>query len=654
MNSIYKNPYKTKYKLEIINKINRDGITYGKLENPPFFVGSERVSADQIIINGEEAEFLSGNNSYFRIDEDTKNVEVEIGWKNRLLLMQENLGNALVRHFLVTNTNIEIINYKVENSSSYIDVSAKDFKFMTAKNIESLANYAVFSNLAIENFDDHISIERLADIPYEGPALTRTGEIGMILISSVEKLNSVIRLTITSGENAYKLARNSLNILDNMKMYLNSDSINSVFSDVKKLRSNISLSRSLNKDFERDKEEEKNERSSNLSEDFKIKSNDQKNSSPMEVKDSKDKNQEIGFENKNKVTNNEEILQNKESKILNKKEKYDAKFFHDKYKLESFKDLNKFKDSLKEKTSSGNDKEENKSNSQNKNEEKYDAKFFHDKYKLEAFKYLNKFKNSNKEQSSSDKDKEENKSKSQIKNEEEYDAKFFHDKYKLEAFKDLNKFKTSNKEKTSSDKDKEEHKSNSQNKNEEKYDAKFFHDKYKLEAFKDLNKFNKSNKENPSIDKDKEKNKSISQNKKEKKEHSSLELKKKDEEEKSILFYQAVESFKNFSTEFSGLNYIYKLLQDVNLKELREISNYILKEDNFIQIYGLKNGPKSKILILRSQNLNFDLKKVFEKLKDHFDYTGTGNMYTLDIQCKEEDLTRIMESFLIEIRREAK
>ena len=602
MNSIYKNPYKTKYKLEIINKINRDGITYGKLENPPFFVGSERVVADQIIINGEEAEFLSGNKSYFKIDEDTKNVEVEIGWKNRLLLMQENLGNALVRHFLVTNTNIEIINYKVENSSSYIDVSAKDFKFMTAKNIESLANYAVFSNLAIENFDDHISIERLADIPYEGPALTRTGEIGMILISSVEKLNSVIRLTITSGENAYKLARNSLNILDNMKMYLNSDSINSVFSDVKKLRSNISSSRSLNKDFERDKEKEKNEKSSNLSEDFKIKSNDQKDSSPMEVKDSKDKNQEIGFENKNKVTNNEEATEDKESKSESTKEKYDSKLFHEKYKLESFKDLNKFKTSNKEKASVDKDKEENKSNSQIKNEEEYDAKLFHDKYKLEAFKDLNKFNKSNKEQFASDKDKEENKSNSQIKNEEKYDAKFFHDKYKLEAFKDLNKFKTSNKEKTS-------------------------------------------------IDKDKEENKSISQNKKE---HSSLELKKKEEEEKSILFYQAVESFKNFSTEFSGLNYIYKLLQDVNLKELREISNYILKEDNFIQIYGLKNGPKSKILILRSQNLNFDLKKVFEKLKDHFDYTGTGNMYTLDIQCKEEDLTRIMESFLIEIRREAK
>ncbi|OFK80899.1 hypothetical protein [Peptoniphilus sp. HMSC062D09] len=130
--------------------------------------------------------------------------------------------------------------------------------------------------------------------------------------------------------------------------------------------------------------------------------------------------------------------------------------------------------------------------------------------------------------------------------------------------------------------------------------------------------------------------------------------KAKDSQEKSPLFYQAVDSFKRFSTEFSGINYIYKVLEDVNLKELREISSYILKEDNFIQIYGLKNGKRSKIIVLRSINLNFNLKKIFEKLQDHFDFTGTGNMYTLDLECREEDLTRIMESFLIEIRRYAK
>ena len=565
MSLVYKNPYKTKYKLEIIDKINRDGITYGKLENPPYFLGSEKVSADQIKINGEEPRFLSGNKSYFKIDEGTKNVEIEIGWKNRLLLMQENLGNALVRHFLIANTNIDIIGYEVENSSSYIDVSAKDFKFMTAKNIESLANYAVFSNLAIESFGDHISIERLADIPYEGPALSRTGEIGMIFISSVEKLNSLIRLRVTSGENAYKLARNSLNILDNMKMYLNSDSINSVFSDVKKLRANMNSSKNSHKDAEYEKVG-----------DFDKVLNEDKAVSPIKVAETVDYKNIDGV--KDELGNSESSA----SKVANKN-------------LEE-------KDLLEE--------------------------------KIETSKEIEDFKQK-----------------------EKYDADFFHEKYKLESFKDLNKFKTSNEDKESIETNKKEisnkDEKNNQVKKEEKYDAKFFHDKYKLESFKDLNKFSNPNKDDNSGKESLKEEESNNKNPKEKN-ASSIKLKKKEDEERTSLFYQAVESFKNFSTEFSGLNYIYKVLQDINLKELREISNYILKEDDFIQIYGLKNGSKSKILILRSQNLNFDLKKIFEKLKDHFTFTGTGNMYTLDIQCKEEDLTRIMESFLIEIRRDAK
>ncbi|URN41597.1 alanyl-tRNS synthetase [Peptoniphilus genitalis] len=618
MNLVYKNPYKTKYKLEIIDKINRDGITYGKLENPPYFLGSERVSADQIKINGEEPKFLSGNKSYFKIDEGTKNVEIEIGWKNRLLLMQENLGNALVRHFLKSNTNIDIIGYKVENSSSYIDVSAKDFKFMTAKNIESLANYAVFSNLAIESFGDHISIERLADIPYEGPALSRTGEIGMIFISSVEKLNSLIRLRVTSGENAYKLARNSLNILDNMKMYLNSDSINSVFSDVKKLRANMNSSKNSHKDAEYEKVG-----------DFDKVLKEEKAVNPIKVAET------IDYKNIDGVKDDLGDSESSASKIANKNSEE--------------------KDLLEEK------KETSKEIEDFKQKEKYDANFFHEKYKLESFKDLNKFKTSSEDKESIETNKKEINNKdekiNQVKREEKYDAKFFHEKYKLESFKDLNKFKTSNDDKESIETNKKEisdkDKINTEVKKAEKYDAKFFHEKYKLESFKDLNKFKSTNEDENSGKESLKEEESNNKNSKEK-DASSIKLNKKEDEERTSLFYQAVDSFKNFSTEFSGLNYIYKVLQDINLKELREISNYILKEDDFIQIYGLKNGSKSKIIILRSQNLNFDLKKIFEKLKDHFTFTGTGNMYTLDIQCKEEDLTRIMESFLIEIRREAK
>ena len=522
MNSKYKNPYKKNYKLEIIDKINRDGITYGKVQDPPFFTGSENLLADEIKINGEDPVFLSGNKNYFKIDENKDQVEIEINWKNRLLMMQENLGNALVRYFLSTNTNSEILNYKVEKNSSYIDLAAKDFKFMTVKNIESLVNYAIFSNLSIENFEDHIKIERLAEISYQGPALKRTGEIGMVFISSVDKINSAIRLTMVSGENAYKLARNSLNLLDNMKMYLNSDSLESVFSDVKKLKAK-------------------------------------------------------NLPNRGKIVSQEKNL--REKKLPREDKKDEAP-----------------KNSGLEKFDEGEKVQEAKNS--------------------EPEKAIEEAKNS------------------EIKNSSDFE--------KVDEREQVQEAtKISEPEKVIKEAKKE------------KYDSKFFHEKYKLESFKDLNKKTQDKKddvENNKIE-DPQKN---SEEKIEKKNIDLSPNKAKDSQEKSPLFYQAVDSFKRFSTEFSGINYIYKVLEDVNLKELREISSYILKEDNFIQIYGLKNGKRSKIIVLRSMNLNFNLKKIFEKLHDHFDFTGTGNMYTLDLECREEDLTRIMESFLIEIRREAK
>ena len=530
MNSKYKNPYKKNYKLEIIDKINRDGITYGKVQDPPFFTGSENLLADEIKINGEDPVFLSGNKNYFKIDENKNEVEVEINWKNRLLMMQENLGNALVRYFLSTNTNSEILNYKVEKNSSYIDLAAKDFKFMTVKNIESLVNYAIFSNLSIENFEDHIKIERLAEISYQGPALKRTGEIGMVFISSVDKINSAIRLTLVSGENAYKLARNSLNLLDNMKMYLNSESLESVFSDVKKLKAK-------------------------------------------------------NFPDREKILGQEKNLH--EEKIPKEDKKDDAP-----------------KNSGLEKFDEGEKVQEAKKISEPK-------------------KVIEEVKNS------------------EIKNSSDLEKDFVTDK----SLKDSEKSKESEKVSQPQKIIKEAKK--------EKYDSKFFHEKYKLESFKDLNKQiedKKDDGENNKIE-DPQKN---SEEKIEKTNNNLSQNKTKDSQDKSPLFYQAVDSFKRFSTEFSGINYIYKVLEEVNLKELREISSYILKEDNFIQIYGLKNGKRSKIIVLRSMNLNFNLKKIFEKLQDHFDFTGTGNMYTLDLECREEDLTRIMESFLIEIRREAK
>lgn len=423
------NPYKSKYKIKILKTIEENNNTYGKLEYIPFFTGTERVAGDLFKINNESPEFLERDLNYVKIDDSNlQHVDVEIDFKNRLSIMQQNLANALVRHFIKESTDITIKDYKVLKNSSYIDVYAKDLKFTTLDNLESMSNYALLSNLQVENNNGNIVIDKLAKISYFGPSLNRTGEVGMILIHNVDRIENLLRINIIAGESAYKFSRKSLNLLNNIKMYLGSEKIEDVFSDIKKIKAGIEI-----------KKDDK----------------DEKNSEEEIVEESKDVK-----ENKS----------NEEDKVL----------------------------------------EEPKDSKEN-----------------------------------------ENIAEKKIKEEKE---------------------------------EKVEEKPNT------------YH--------------------------------------------------------KELL--EAVDYFKQYATEVSGMNYIYKALQDINLKELKEVSSHILKNENYIQIYGVKNSKnhhRSKVLVLRSQNLDFNLKDIFEKIKDKYHFTGTGNIYTVELECEEKDTTKIMENFLLEIKK---
>lgn len=109
--------------------------------------------------------------------------------------------------------------------------------------------------------------------------------------------------------------------------------------------------------------------------------------------------------------------------------------------------------------------------------------------------------------------------------------------------------------------------------------------------------------------------------------------------------------FKNYATNVNGINYIYKILTDINITELKAVSTELLRENDFVQIYGIKCLNKSKLMIFRSQNLNFNLKEIFDKLQKSYNFTGSGNLFTLNIECDTNDMKELMEIFLIEIRR---
>lgn len=131
-------------------------------------------------------------------------------------------------------------------------------------------------------------------------------------------------------------------------------------------------------------------------------------------------------------------------------------------------------------------------------------------------------------------------------------------------------------------------------------------------------------------------------------ENQNKEIHKDEDEQASHL--ELIESFKNMSTLVGDNRYIYKIIKDMPLKEVKEISNKIMKEKNYIQIYGLENFDESQLIVTRSQNVNINLKEISNDISKKVPIKGFGNMYQVVANVKTQNLARAMEAFLINIK----
>lgn len=163
------------------------------------------------------------------------------------------------------------------------------------------------------------------------------------------------------------------------------------------------------------------------------------------------------------------------------------------------------------------------------------------------------------------------------------------------------------------------------------------------------------NKENPILKTEKSKENLNYENKLENQdqkleENQNKEIHKDEDEQASHL--ELIESFKNMSTLVGDNRYIYKIFKDMPLKEVKEISNKIMKEKNYIQIYGLENFDESQLIVTRSQNININLKEISNDISKKVPIKGFGNMYQVVANVKTQNLARAMEAFLINIKNE--
>ncbi|MDO5715424.1 MAG: hypothetical protein Q4P25_02475 [Tissierellia bacterium] len=254
MNKYINSPYEKKYSIEVKDHRNEDGDRWISLQEAPAYLGDDQVTGDTFTIDGQLPTTKTfGDEIYYSVPKSSSShVEVKIHWEHRLDIMQQNLGLALFRYYLITNTDLTVTDYRIEEEASYVDIEAHDIAFRTVEDLENLVNYAITANLSIDHKKDQIQIEGLSSIDYKGPCLARTGEVGLFVIASIQRIDGKIRLYTLSGGRAFLDYREKTNILNHMMSYLNSKDPEQLFKDLKQLKSRQESLQKENKKMEKD------------------------------------------------------------------------------------------------------------------------------------------------------------------------------------------------------------------------------------------------------------------------------------------------------------------------------------------------------------------------------------------------------------------
>jgi len=112
---------------------------------------------------------------------------------------------------------------------------------------------------------------------------------------------------------------------------------------------------------------------------------------------------------------------------------------------------------------------------------------------------------------------------------------------------------------------------------------------------------------------------------------------------KGELFYKDIKTLNN-------INYIIKYIEDTDLKEINFVARYLSQKPNLIQIYGVNNKDVGQFLITRSQDLDIDLKAIFDDISINRDVRGGGSPQLIQGGTSISNLDAVIKSFYNHIR----
>lgn len=130
---------------------------------------------------------------------------------------------------------------------------------------------------------------------------------------------------------------------------------------------------------------------------------------------------------------------------------------------------------------------------------------------------------------------------------------------------------------------------------------------------------------------------------------NKIDLEKENTLLKDRLYALKAEGLLNKSQNYRGKKLIIEHFDNINIRDLRILSNHLKDTENLIQIYTIRNQKNFQFLIISSKDLNLELDKIYKSIAKKISIKGGGGSNSIQGSCKEEDAIDLVELFLKEI-----
>lgn len=201
----FESPYIKEFTAEIINVLEKDNKYYIELDKTYFYPGSESIPFDSGFIDAAPVLYIYLENEIIYHVVEVKPIKIHkvkcrINFEKRLDYMQQHLGQHILSATIKELFNSNIINFKIENTSSYIDID-KSIDNSEIKNIEKISNKIVIDNINVETlYPTNSELKKLLNkkIPIRGDekiALIKIGDKDLSVCNDIH-LHSTIEVQI--------------------------------------------------------------------------------------------------------------------------------------------------------------------------------------------------------------------------------------------------------------------------------------------------------------------------------------------------------------------------------------------------------------------------------------------------------------------------